>query len=107
MIQALASLDSSLILPRVASFTPGVLRPPEKHVAFPPITEAEMAAEWSHVNAEEALSLIVCSKNVQEATGLDRQGLLRRLTTQWSAQAAVRDCESHKSLPRVCKMTGA
>lgn len=77
----------------MAAFTPGVLRPPEEQVMFPPVTESEMVAEWSHVNAEEALSLIVSCKNVQEATGLDRQGLLRRLTAQWSAEAALKDCE--------------
>lgn len=60
---------------------------------FPPVTKSEMVAEWSHVNAEEALSLIVSSKSVQEATGLDRQGLFRRLTAQWSAEAALKDCE--------------
>lgn len=65
---------------------------------FPPVTESEMVAGWSHVNAEEALSLIVSSKNVQEATGLDRQGLLRRLATQWSAHAALKDCELQISL---------
>lgn len=59
---------------------------------FPPVTESEMV-EWSHVNAEEALSLIVSSIYVQEATGLDRQGLSRRLTAQWSPEAALKDCE--------------
>lgn len=68
---------------------------------FPPITESEIATEWLHVNAEEALSLIVSSKNVQEATGLDRQALLRRLTAQWSAEAALKDCELQKSLSRI------
>ena len=86
-------MRGSVTLPQVAAFTPGVLRRPEEQVMFPPVTESEMVAEWSHVNSEEALSLIVSSKNVQEATGLDRQGLLRRLTTPWSAEAALKDCE--------------
>jgi hypothetical protein len=60
---------------------------------FPPVREEGNVVPWSHVNAEKALSLIVSSKNVQEATGLDRQGLLRRLTVQWSAEAALRDCK--------------
>ncbi|KAG8218633.1 hypothetical protein J3R82DRAFT_4297 [Butyriboletus roseoflavus] len=88
---ALASSHGSFALPQVAAFIPGVLRPPEEQVMFPPVTESEMVAEWSHVNAEEALSLIASNKNVQEATGLDRQGLLRRMTTQWSAEAALKD----------------
>lgn len=60
---------------------------------FPPVTESEMVAKWSHVDADEALSLIVSSKTVLEATGMDRQGLLRRLTVQWSVEAALKDCE--------------
>lgn len=64
---------------------------------FPLVTESEVVAEWSHVDAEEAISLIVSSKNVQETTGMDRQGLLRRFTAQWSAAAALKDCEFHKA----------
>ena len=81
------------MLPQVATFTPGVLRPPEEQIMFPPVTESEMVAKWSHVDTEEALSLIVSFKNIQEATGMDRQGLLRKLTVQWSAEAALKDCK--------------
>ncbi|KIJ20294.1 hypothetical protein PAXINDRAFT_126974 [Paxillus involutus ATCC 200175] len=88
---ALTSLNGSATLPQIAPFTPGVLRPAEEQVMFPPVREEGNVVPWSHVNAEKALSLIVSSKNVQEATGLDRQGLLRRLTVQWSAEAALRD----------------
>lgn len=63
---------------------------------FPPVTEVEMVAQWSHVDAQEALSLIVSCKNVQEATGMDRQVLLRKLTAHWSAEAALKDCEPQK-----------
>ncbi|KAG9317451.1 hypothetical protein JVU11DRAFT_1651 [Chiua virens] len=53
---ALASSQGSTIIPQVAAFSPGVLRPPAEQVMFPPVTEPQMVAEWSHVNAEEALS---------------------------------------------------
>lgn len=96
-MQALESSHGPAILPQVAKFTPGVLRPPEEQVAFPSATELEVVDEWSHVDAEEVLSLIVSCKNVQEATGMDRQGLLRRLTAQWSAEAALKDCELRKT----------
>lgn len=95
-MQALSSSQGSTVIPQVAAFTPGVLRPPEEQVMFPPVTESEMVAQWSHVNAEEALSLIVSSTNVQEVTGMDRHILLRKLTTQWSAEAALKDCELQK-----------
>ncbi|KAF9226605.1 hypothetical protein BS17DRAFT_800622 [Gyrodon lividus] len=87
----LTSLNGSATLPRIAPFTPGVLRPPEEQVMFPPATEEEDEVPWSHVNAEEALSLLVSSKNVQEAAGLDRQSLLRRFTAKWTAEAALRE----------------
>jgi len=87
----LTSFNGSGTLPEIAPFTPGILRPSEAQVMFPPVMEEEDVVQRSHVNAEEALSLLVCSKNVQEATGLDRQGLLRRFTGKWSAEAALRD----------------
>ncbi|KAF8557003.1 hypothetical protein OG21DRAFT_1407944 [Imleria badia] len=104
---ALASSNGSAILPQVAAFTPGVLRPPEEQVMFPPVTEAEMVAEWSHVDAQEALSLIVSCKNVQEATGVDRQGLLRRLAAQWSAKAALKDSLERPSAHRPLTENGS
>ncbi|KAG6378718.1 hypothetical protein JVT61DRAFT_12991 [Boletus reticuloceps] len=105
--RALSSSHGPAILPQVAEFTPGVLRPPEEQVMFPPVMESEIVAEWSHVNAEEALSLIVSSRNVQEATGMDRQGLLRRLTAQWSAEAALKDSLERPSTHRPLTENGS
>ncbi|KAF8138461.1 hypothetical protein EV363DRAFT_1520744 [Boletus edulis] len=105
--RAISSSHGPAILPQVAEFTPGVLRPPEEQVMFPPVMESEMVAEWSHVNAEEALSLIVSSRNVQEATGMDRQGLLRRLTAQWSAEAALKDSLERPSTHRPLTENGS
>jgi hypothetical protein len=36
---------------------------------------------------------IVTSQRVQEATGLDRQALLRRFAQQWTADSALTDCQ--------------
>jgi hypothetical protein len=82
-------------LPSLPEFIPGALRPAQTEVRFPPI-EAEGAVEpWSNVNAEEALAMLVSSKSVQEATGLDRQGLLRRCSAKWTVDMALRDCEAN------------
>ncbi|KIJ70100.1 hypothetical protein HYDPIDRAFT_104771 [Hydnomerulius pinastri MD-312] len=88
---ALATFNGAVALPRIAPFTPGVFRPAEEQILFPPVTEDETLGQWSCVNTEMAISVLVSSKNVQEATGLDRQGLMRRFTAKWSAEAALRD----------------
>jgi hypothetical protein len=57
---------------------------------------------WSNVNAEEALAILVSSKSVQEATGLDRQALLRRCSAKWTVDTALRDGKAncvHCGLP--------
>lgn len=40
------------------------------------------------VDSEGLLMAIVSNQKVQETTSLDRQGLLRRLTAQWTPEAA-------------------
>ncbi|KAH7887618.1 hypothetical protein F5I97DRAFT_1951639 [Phlebopus sp. FC_14] len=100
LAEKVLSTMAGTTLPDTASFTPGVLRPPEKQVAFPQITEDPCPATWSCVNADEALSVLTSCKRVQEATGLDRQGLLRRFTAKWSAEAALREAFERSNLNR-------
>ncbi|KAG2152388.1 hypothetical protein BD769DRAFT_1623975 [Suillus cothurnatus] len=57
----------------------------------PPIEAEGAVGSWSNVNAEEALAILVSSKSVQEATGLDRQALLRRCSAKWTVDTALRD----------------
>ncbi|KAG1755543.1 hypothetical protein EDB19DRAFT_1891798 [Suillus lakei] len=66
--KALSTMEAAPILPTLPEFVPGVLRPAQTQVTFPPIEGG----------GAEALAILVSSKSVQEATGLDRQGLLRR-----------------------------
>jgi len=46
------------------------------------------------VNAEEALNLISNNQNTLDATGMDSQALLRRLSIPWSAESALKDCKA-------------
>ncbi|KAG0709779.1 hypothetical protein DFH29DRAFT_885776 [Suillus ampliporus] len=80
-------------LPSLSDFIPGVLRPAQTAVTFPAIEGEGEVLQWSSVNAEEALAILVSSKSVQEATGLDRQGLLRRFSVKWTVDMALRDSD--------------
>lgn len=68
-----------------------------------PVDEGDVEMpKWSFVNAEEARAILVSSRSVQEATGLDRQGLLRRFSIKWTVDTALNDCEtSHLELTAV------
>ncbi|KAK0490852.1 hypothetical protein IW261DRAFT_1547151 [Armillaria novae-zelandiae] len=54
------------------------------------ISSDELA--WSGVDAEAALLHLVANRNVQEATGLDSQSLLRRFSIKWTAEGALKEC---------------
>ncbi|KAG1752645.1 uncharacterized protein EDB91DRAFT_1243408 [Suillus paluster] len=99
--QALSTMGAAPTLPPLSEFIPGVLRPAQTEVTFPPIEGEREVSQWSSVNAEEALAILVSSKSVQEATGLDRQGLLRRFSVRWTVDIALRDSDrpnNHRQL---------
>lgn len=50
---------------------------------------------------------IVSCTNVQDATGLDKEGLLRRLAAQWTAESAFKNCELVESTFQVYMLTSA
>ncbi|RDB22539.1 Protein EFR3 [Hypsizygus marmoreus] len=50
------------------------------------------------VNAEAAVTAIANSKSVHEATGLDRDALLRRFSAKWTADMALRDSVDRSTL---------
>ena len=64
---------------------------PRTAVGFPP--EPPITTLWSGVSSEAMLAAITSSQSVQEATGLDRQGLLQRFSVTWTADAALRACK--------------
>lgn len=55
--------------------------------------DSKTVGSWSGVNVEAALSALASSKRVQDTTGLDRQGLLRRFAQPWSPEYALSECE--------------
>jgi len=95
--KALSTMEMAPMLPSLPKFTTGVLRPAEAAVAFPSSPGDAEVAQWSSVNPEEARAILVSSKSVQEATGLDRQGLLRRFSVKWTVDMALNDCEANYS----------
>lgn len=95
--KALSTMTMAPTLPSLPEFIAGVLRPAEPVIAFPTSEGDAEVAQWSSVNAEEARAILVSSKSVQEATGLDRQGLLRRFSVKWTVDMALNDCEANYS----------
>jgi len=75
----------------MAEFTEiSILHAPREPVQFNSAV-SKPDASWTGINADAALMAIVSSERVQEATGLDQQGLLRRLAQQWSADSALKE----------------
>lgn len=99
--KALSTMEAAPTLPSLPEFIPGVLRPAQTEVRFPPIEAEGAVGSWSNVNAEEALAILVSSKSVQDATGLDRQGLLRRCSAKWTIDTALRDSADRPSSHRM------
>ncbi|TFK43401.1 hypothetical protein BDQ12DRAFT_674918 [Crucibulum laeve] len=54
--------------------------------------ECEIGA-WSGIDIEKATMIISSSETVQEATGLDAEGLYRRFTMHWTPEIALRDSD--------------
>ena len=91
-IQAISSMPGPSNLPKAGSTEVGILRAAREPVQFNSAI-SEILPSWTGVNADTALMIIASSERVQEATGLDQQGLLRRFAQQWSADSALRDCK--------------
>lgn len=79
-------------LPEIPKLEPGVFC----HAQTPlPLDEEAEAADQAVkcLDSEGLLLAIVSNKTVQDATGLDRQGLLRKFSASWSAESAFREGE--------------
>lgn len=55
--------------------------------------EKDTVPSLSGIDFDSALSLITSCRTVQEAFGVDEEGLRRRLTMKWTPNLALRDCE--------------
>lgn len=78
-------------LPEIPRFELGSRPAPRSAVRFP--SDPTETTPWSGVSVEAALEAITCNRSMQEATGLDRLGLLRRFTVKWTPDAALSDCK--------------
>ncbi|KAJ7590858.1 hypothetical protein C8J56DRAFT_934069 [Mycena floridula] len=85
--EALSSLPESAQLPSIPCSDFGVYHPPQQPQDVP----ATPADIWAGVDAESALLAIVSNQSVQEATGIDKSGLLRRFSNKWTVETALRD----------------
>jgi hypothetical protein len=48
---------------------------------------------WPGVDLDAALMAIASCETIQEATGMDKDGLHRQISSKWTAEAALRNCE--------------
>ncbi|KAI0701799.1 hypothetical protein BC835DRAFT_1411283 [Cytidiella melzeri] len=77
--------------------SPPTLNPGEFRGRSAPIILDDAAEEvppektFASLDPEPLLLAIVSNKTVQDATGLDRQGLLRKFSAPWSAESAYRE----------------
>ncbi len=84
-------------LPTEAGQALGRLTEPETPVQISPSNQADGTdGVWSGVDPEVALNLLASSKNALDATGMDREALQKRLSTPWTAESALKDCESQE-----------
>lgn len=82
-------------LPTEAVQALGRLTEPETPVQISPHNQEDGAeGAWSGVDPEEAVGLLASNKNTLDATGMDSEALRKRLSIAWTAEAALRDCES-------------
>ncbi|GLB33952.1 putative cellular morphogenesis-related protein [Lyophyllum shimeji] len=52
---------------------------------------------WSGVNVEAALAVITSTSSVHEATGMDKEALLRRLSARWTPEMALKEAVEQSS----------
>ena len=83
-------------LPAEAVQALGRLTEPETPIQISPSNRADGAdVAWSGVDPDVAVGLLASSKNTLEATGMDSEALRKRLSAPWTAETALRDCESY------------
>ncbi|KII95247.1 hypothetical protein PLICRDRAFT_207863 [Plicaturopsis crispa FD-325 SS-3] len=94
--RTLSSMPGSSLLPPVEKIDSGLYHPPRQPIHLP--SDADTPAEpWTGLDIEAALMAIVSCQNAQDATGLDRQGLLRRFAYKWTPESALKESVSRQS----------
>lgn len=93
---ALSNLQLA-ILPQLPDVAPTRLHPLEEPVHFPAAVDPIKPDTRGLVDTEAALTALASSSGLQAITGLDRQGLLRRFTIEWTVEGALKDSIEHTS----------
>ncbi|KAI0092076.1 hypothetical protein BDY19DRAFT_928213 [Irpex rosettiformis] len=79
-------------LPLLSTLEAGEFGPQQNFVPLPVGPETVSVEKAYALLDQEALMLaIVSNKTIQDATGMDRQGLLRKFSASWSAESAFRE----------------
>lgn len=79
-------------LPELEESDPGTFGPPRQQILFSSIDGGLTAESITGIDMEAVLLLLSSSPHIQDAVGLDEQGLLRRLARHWTAEGAISDC---------------
>lgn len=90
--QSISAMPDLGSLPSLPNPQPGTFGPSPEPIAFGS-TENFSADVLPVFDSELLLMAIVSCQNVQDATGLDKDSLLRRLAAEWSAECAFKNCE--------------
>lgn len=87
--KTLSSIPSTLALPSLPEARPGVLVPPQQPL---PLDLSDSSSEnVQDLDIEAMYTCLASSQIVKDTTGLDQDGLLRRLTAPWTAESAFKD----------------
>ncbi|KZT42894.1 hypothetical protein SISSUDRAFT_1125151 [Sistotremastrum suecicum HHB10207 ss-3] len=91
--KALASLHGASVLPNVSDRHPAWLQNPSQPVPFTSTQFDPSSPPHTifSVNHELVLSALASSHLVQQATGLDRQSVLRSIASEWSMHLALKN----------------
>ncbi|KAF7793699.1 hypothetical protein EIP86_004815 [Pleurotus ostreatoroseus] len=95
LVEKALSTEPSYDLPNLHGMVPGAFQPPQEPSTFANGTTP--SADNMSIDSQGLLTSIVSNKTVQDATGLDRQDLLRRFTASWSAESAFRNSVEDQS----------
>ncbi|KAH9951692.1 hypothetical protein B0H21DRAFT_186856 [Amylocystis lapponica] len=80
---------STVDLPSIPDLHPGTFHPPRDGLPF--ASESTANQTLPTLDTQALVLAVSSSPNVQEATGLDQQTLLQRLSAPWTAQSAYKE----------------
>ncbi|CAL1700936.1 unnamed protein product [Somion occarium] len=87
--KALESTNAVLRPPDFEECRPGAIRPPQQPISLSILDEKDTPD--IHLNSEAMLNALASSVNIQEATGLDEQELLKRFKALWTPELILKD----------------